>query len=57
MRAEMGEELVEGEEAEAGVGAGVEEVVGEEGGGFVGVNATVFLEPGFLVEALGAEAF
>ena len=42
---------------EIGVGAAVEEFVGEEGGGFVGGDAAVFLVPLFLVNALGAEAF
>jgi hypothetical protein len=41
---------------EVGIGGGVEEVVGEEGGGFVGGDAAILLVPLFLVDALGAEA-
>lgn len=50
------QEFVEGQEAEGGVGAGVEHLVGEEGGVFVGGDTAVFLEPLLFVNALGTEA-
>ena len=39
-----------------GIGAGVEDFVGKEGGVFVGRDAAVFLEPLLFVDALGFEA-
>ena len=50
-------EFVKGEEMEVGVGAGIEEFVGKEGGGFVGGDAAIFLVPLFLVNALSPKAF
>jgi len=44
-------------EAKQGIGAGVEDFVGKEGGVFVGGDAAVFLEPLLFVNALGFEAF
>jgi hypothetical protein len=55
-RSEAGrQELGKGKQNESWVGAGVEEVVREEGGVFVGGNAAVFLEPLFFINAFGAE--
>jgi hypothetical protein len=50
------EQVVEGQEDEAGIFGGVEEVIGKEGGVFIGREAAIFLEPLFFVEAFGAEA-
>ncbi len=54
--AEVGQEFGKGHEAEVAFLASVEHFVGEEGGGFVGRGAAVFLQPLFLVDALGADA-
>ena len=45
-----------GHEPQGGVGAGVEEIVGEEGGGFVGGDTAVFAKPLFFVDAAAADA-
>src|SRR5262249_8299758 len=49
------DEFVGGEELEFGEFAGGEEIVGEEGSGFVGGEAAGFLEPLFFVDTLGAD--
>jgi hypothetical protein len=50
------DELIGGEEVEVGEFAGGEEFVREEGGGFVGGEAAIFLKPLFFVDAFGADA-
>ena len=45
-----------GEEAEVRVFAGGDHFKGDEGGGLVGGDAAVFLEPVFVVDGFGTEA-
>ena len=47
---------VGGQEAQLRLGAARQQLIGDEGGGVVGGNAAIFLEPLFLVEAFGADA-
>src|SRR5947199_10866652 len=49
-------QLVESQEVEVAVFAGGDQIVGKEGGGFVGRDATVFLVPLLLIYALGLES-
>jgi len=49
-------ELGKVHEAEGGVFVGGDHFEGDEGGGFVGWDAAVLLEPLFLIDALGFEA-
>src|ERR1043166_2766839 len=49
-------ELGEGHEAKGWIFAGVNHVMGDEGGGFVGWDAAILLKPLLLVDALGAQA-
>ena len=50
-------ELGEGHEAKGWIFAGVNHVMGDEGGGFVGWDAAVLLQPLLLINTLGLEAF
>jgi hypothetical protein len=49
-------QFFDGEKLQIGLFAGSQHVEGDEGGRFVGGSAAVFLEPLFVVDALGAEA-